>query len=228
MTVSNSTQSSAASAASSSTATGATSPKDLSQTFLKLLVAQLNNQDPLNPVDNSQITTQMAQISTVTGIGNLNTTVNQLVSQMQQSSAIQSAQLSGHSVMVSGDALNLASTGSGSSVAALGGINLDGAASSVTVTVKDTAGNTVRTLQLGAKPQGFSDFTWDGSTDAGGTATAGNYTYQVAATGSSGTVTATAYNAATVVGAVPQTDGSTQLLLGDGSQVAYSAIKQIL
>jgi flagellar basal-body rod modification protein FlgD len=169
----------------------------------------------------------MAQISTVTGIGNLNTSVSQLMSQMQQSSAIQSAQLAGHSVMVAGSGLSLAPTSQGG-VAALGGLSLPSDASAVTVTVQDSTGATVRTLQLGAKPQGFSDFTWDGSTDAGGTAAAGNYTFQVSATGSSGKVTADSYNAATVVGVVPQADGSMQMLLADGSQVAYSAIKQIL
>src|SRR5205807_4055681 len=60
--------------ATSSSATG-TSAQSLSDTFLKLLVAQMKNQDPLNPVDNSQVTSQMAQISTVTGISSLNSTV---------------------------------------------------------------------------------------------------------------------------------------------------------
>jgi flagellar basal-body rod modification protein FlgD len=209
------------------TGTSAASAQNLSQTFLQLLVAQLNNQDPLNPVDNSQLTSQMAQISTVTGIGNLNSTVSQLMAQMQQSSAIQTAQLAGHSVMVAGNGLSLASTSQGG-VAALGGISLPANASSVTVSIQDSTGATVRTLQLGAKPQGFSDFTWDGSTDAGGTAAAGSYSFQVQAAGPSGNVSTGVYNAMTVVGVVPQQDGSMQLLLADGSQVAYGAVKQIL
>src|ERR1700741_3509209 len=98
----------------SASATG-TSAQSLSNTFLKLLVAQMNNQDPLNPVDNSQITSQMAQISTVTGIGNLNTTVSQLVSQLQQSQAVQSTQMSGHAVLVPGNSLTLATTSTGGS-----------------------------------------------------------------------------------------------------------------
>jgi len=229
MTVASTTSTPGASAASAaSTGTNPYSAQNLSQTFLQLLVAQLNNQDPLNPVDNAQLTSQMAQISTVTGIGNLNTSVSQLTAQLQQSASIQSAQLAGHSVMVAGNGLALGSTGSGGGVSALGGFDLPSAASSVTVTIQDANGKTVRTLQLGSKPQGFSDFSWDGSTDAGGTAAAGSYSYQVQATGASGGVTPTAYNAATVVGVVPQADGSTQLLLGDGTQVAYGAVKQIL
>src|SRR3974390_1336435 len=128
-----------AAAGATGTASGATgaSSQNLSQTFLKLLVAQLNNQDPLNPVDNSQITSQMAQISTVTGIGNLNTTVSQLVSQLQQSQAVQSSQLYGHTVLVPGSGLTLASTSSSASgMAAFGGFSLAQAADAVSVTIK--------------------------------------------------------------------------------------------
>jgi len=227
----NSQTSTAASAASGSGASSAGSSQNLAQTFLQLLVAQMNNQDPLNPVDNSQLTTQMAQISTVTGINNLNSSVTNLMAQLQQSASIQSAQLTGHSVMVAGSALALNTNASGASatgVSAVGGYNLGGAANSVTVTVKDSTGATVRTMQLGAQSAGFQDFTWDGQTNAGTTAAAGAYQFSVTATGSAGTVTASPYNMMTVVGAVPQADGSTQLMLGDGSQVAYSSVKQII
>src|SRR5271165_5234411 len=76
------------SAVSATTASSTSSSTDLAQTFLQLLVAQMNNQDPLNPVDNSQLTTQMAQISTVTGINNMNTSINNLMTQLQQSASI--------------------------------------------------------------------------------------------------------------------------------------------
>lgn len=227
----NSSTSTAASAASSTGAGSAGSSQNLAQTFLQLLVAQMNNQDPLNPVDNSQLTTQMAQISTVTGINNLNTSVTNLMTQLQQSASIQSAQLTGHSVMVAGSDLALnsnAGAASGSGVSAVGGYNLAGAAGNVTVTVADASGATVRTLQLGPQSAGFQDFTWDGQTDQGATAAAGSYKFTVNATSTAGAVAASPYNIMTVVGAVPQADGSTQLMLGNGSQVAYSAVKQII
>ena len=229
-TVSNSATASAATPGANASSAG--SAQNLSDTFLKLLVAQMNNQDPLNPVDNSQLTTQMAQISTVTGINNLNSSVTSLMTQLQQSAAIQSAQLTGHSVMVAGSELPLAtnsSSASGTGVSAVGGYNLAGAASNVTVTVTDASGATVRTLHLGTQPAGFQDFTWDGRTDAGTTAAAGNYQFTVSAKGSAGAaVGAAAYNLMPVVGAVPQADGSTQLMLGNGTQTAYSAVKQII
>lgn len=221
---------SAATTGTTSSATGAGS-QNLSQTFLQLLVAQMNNQDPLNPVDSSQITSQMAQISTVTGINNLNTTVSQLVSQLQQSQAVQSTQISGHTVLVPGNSLTLATTstsGSTQTMAAYGGFSLPQSADSVTVTVKDQTGATVRTMNLGALGAGVQDFSWNGTTDSGAQAAAGSYTYTVAATAAGQSVSATAYSAQQVVGVAPQSDGSVQFLLSNGSQVAFSSIAQIM
>jgi len=225
----NSATSTAASAVSGTGTTSGTGSTNLQSTFLQLLVAQMNNQDPLNPTDSTQMTSELAQISTVTGINNLNTSVTGLMSQLQQSSAIQSAQLTGHSVMVAGSSLPLsANTSSSTGYSAVGGFSLAGPANNVTVTVKDSTGSTVRTLQLGAQSAGFQDFTWNGQTDSGATAAAGTYSFSVAATSTSGAVGTTAYNAQAVVGAVPQADGSTQLMLGNGNTVPYSAIEQII
>jgi flagellar basal-body rod modification protein FlgD len=195
-----------------------------------LLVAQMNNQDPLNPVDNNQLTTQMAQISTVTGINGLNTSVQGLLTQLQQSATIQSAQLTGHSAMIAGSGLTLGSnTSSSTGVSAVGGFNLASAAASVTVNVLNSSGQTVDTMNLGPQSAGFQDFTWDGSTTAGSTAAAGNYTFQVSATSSAGAaVTANPYNLMTIVGTVPQSSGALNLMLSNGTQVPYSSIEQII
>ena len=75
--------------------------------FLKLLVAQMKNQDPLNPMDNAQVTSQMAQISTVTGIDKLNTTVQGLSTQFMQLQTMQGASLVGHDVIVAGNKLSV-------------------------------------------------------------------------------------------------------------------------
>lgn len=232
--VANSATSTTSTAASATTGTGAAgglgSTQDLAQTFLTLLVAQMNNQDPLNPVDNNQLTTQMAQISTVTGINNLNGNVQSLLTQLQQSATIQSAQLTGHSVMVAGSSLPLApSSSSSTGVSAVGGFNLSGAASNVTVNVLNSSGQQVQTLNLGPMSAGFQDFTWNGSTAAGATAAAGSYTFQVNATAANGSsVTAAAYNLQTIVGTVPQSNGTLNLMLGNGTQVPYSAVEQII
>jgi flagellar basal-body rod modification protein FlgD len=96
------------------------------------------------------------------------------------------------------------------------------------VTVKDSTGATVRTINLGALGAGVQDFSWDGTTDSGAQAAAGSYSYSVSATAASQSVTATAYSAQQVVGVAPQSDGSVKLLLSNGSQVGFGSIAQIM
>src|SRR5215467_5754674 len=86
----------------SSGQSGALSSDDLQKRFLTLLVTQIQNQDPLNPMDNAQVTTQLAQLSTVSGIGQLNTTMQSLAASFSATQTLQSAALIGHNVMVAG------------------------------------------------------------------------------------------------------------------------------
>ena len=75
--------------------------------FLKLLTAQLKNQDPLNPLDNAQMTSQLAQISTVDGITKLNATMQAMLNNSSDSQTLQAAALVGHAVLVPGSSLTL-------------------------------------------------------------------------------------------------------------------------
>ena len=68
--------------------------------FMKLLVTQMKNQDPLNPLDNAQVTSQLAQLSTVTGIDKLNATLETMMSNAQNSQSLQASNLIGHAVLV--------------------------------------------------------------------------------------------------------------------------------
>lgn len=77
--------------------------EDIKGNFLNLLIAQMKNQDPTNPMQNNELTTQLAQISTVEGIEKLNKTVNTIVGQIDQSQALRASSLVGHSVMVPGN-----------------------------------------------------------------------------------------------------------------------------
>lgn len=122
--------------------------------FLKLLVAQLNNQDPLNPMDNAQMTTQMAQINTVSGIQELNATLKGMADQMASSQAMQGTTLIGKDALVEGDALAFdGGTGKGA-------FTLDGAATSVKVDIIGKNGETLQTLDLGAREAGQHGFEW--------------------------------------------------------------------
>lgn len=94
--------------------TGAPAPtaadvaQEASDRFLTLLVTQLRNQDPLNPLDNAQVTTQMAQISTVSGINKLNETIGALAASFAAGQYLQAVGLVGHEVTIAGDRVELA------------------------------------------------------------------------------------------------------------------------
>jgi flagellar basal-body rod modification protein FlgD len=128
--------------------------------FLKLLVAQMQNQDPLNPMDNAQVTSQMAQINTVTGIEKLNTTVQGLSSQFAQLQALQGASLVGRDVIVPGNLMDI----DPETAVGQGGFELTSAADSVTVEVLSASGQVVETLNLGAQSAGMHSFNWNAGT----------------------------------------------------------------
>jgi len=199
--------------------------KDAADRFLTLLVTQLQNQDPLNPMDNAQVTTQLAQISTVSGINQLNATVAALGASMGVTQSLQAASLVGHNVVVGGHSLDLV-TGSAAGATATGGVSLASDADQVNVTISDATGSVVRTLDLGAQKAGNQFFDWDGKTDSGSTAADGQYTFTVTATAAGKAVTADPLMQARVEG-VSASAGGVTLQLPDGSQVAFADVKQI-
>ena len=197
--------------------------KELNDRFLKLLVAQMKNQDPLNPLDNAEVTSQMAQINTVTGINGLNDTVARLVEQFGAMEALQASQLTGRNVLVEGGSVTLADKGA----SAMAGFELAGSASSVKIEIRDAAGNVVRSIDHGRADAGVSRFTWDGKNDAGAAVAAGSYSVTVVAKNGASSVSATPL-AVRKVEAVSRVDGATQLVLAGGGRIAYSDVKQIL
>jgi flagellar basal-body rod modification protein FlgD len=152
--------------------------------FLKLLVTQMQNQDPLNPLDNAQVTSQMAQISTVTGIDKLNGTVAGLTRQFMQMQALQGASLVGHDVTLEGDRIAVAG---GTGVA---GFELAGTADRVKVELLSPAGRVVDTLELGALSAGRHGFEWDAAAKA--QADGDGYRFRVVATAGATAVASTA------------------------------------
>lgn len=142
-------------------AAGLTSAADQEDRFMKLLVAQMKNQDPLNPMDNAQMTSQMAQINTVTGITQLNETMKSLSSQFLSMQILQSSGMVGHHVLVAGDTLNITNG------VAAGAVELAAGADTVTVDILSPGGQVLDTFNLGAKDAGRHEFTWDASAYGG-------------------------------------------------------------
>ena len=184
--------------------------------FLKLLVAQMQNQDPLSPMDNAQVTSQMAQINTVTGIDKLNTTVQGLSSQFMQLQAVQGASLVGRDVIVAGNKLNI----DPSPAVGQGGFELTGAADAVKVEILGPSGAVVQTLNLGAEGAGVHSFNWPS-----GTATdASGLTFRVSATLGGVATTATALMRDRV-DAISTSGTTFNLELANSGTVPYSAVK---
>jgi len=188
--------------------------------FLQLLVTQLKNQDPLNPLDNAQITSQMAQLSTVSGIEKLNTTLASLAASYTATQSMQATSMIGHGVLVTGSAINLKGG------MALAGVELAQPADKVIVSINDASGNVLQQVDIGAQAAGVSAFQWDGNT-GGGTAADGAYTFSVNATSNGQKVNANPLAFGQVTAVSPGAQGATLAIGGLGS-VALSDIKQVV
>ena len=199
---------------------GSTGMNSIEQSFLTLLTTQLKNQDPLNPMDNAQMTSQLAQISTVNGIQQLNATLQTMMSNATQSQSLQAAALVGHGVLVPGSGLALQNG------TAVGGVNLSGAADGVTVTIKDSNGLTMRTLDLGAMAAGTNAFQWDGKTDSGAAAAPGSYSFSVAAVQGTNKVAASGLQLGTVTSVLNSSQG-VSLNVGSLGTFNISQVTQI-
>ncbi|WP_020654791.1 flagellar hook assembly protein FlgD [Massilia niastensis] len=128
--------------------------------FMKLLVTQLKNQDPLNPLDNAQVTSQLAQLSTVTGVNKLNTTLESLKGSYQTAESMQAANLIEKTVLVEGDTTYLTDG------AAVFGLELGTPADKVKIIITDPAtGKDVATIDMGAQEAGILPIGWDGAPD---------------------------------------------------------------
>ena len=184
--------------------------------FLKLLVAQLNNQDPMNPMDNAQMTTQMAQINTVTGIEQVNQSIKDLASQMSAMQNMSAAQMIGRDVLVEGDALSLDGAGN-----ARGTFALSGAAETVKVEVLSAGGQLLDTQSLGARTAGQHDFGFTSTSLPEGAR------FRISASQSGAAVAATELSVGRVVSVSTDAANALQLQLKDGSTVGYSQLKSI-
>jgi flagellar basal-body rod modification protein FlgD len=205
-----------ANATTGKTAASKTTDTSATDRFLKLLVTQMQNQDPLNPMDNAQVTSQMAQISTVSGIQDLNTTMAGLNSQFVQLQAVQGASLVGHDVTLAGNRLDV-TPGSGAGV---GGFELNSAADSVKVEILSGGGRLLDTIDLGAQPAGMNGFTWAGAADNT------PYTFKVTASASGTALTPTALMRDHVY-AVSIVNNQLTLQTAASGPVAYSNVRAV-
>lgn len=209
----NATSGTGTSAASQLTSKNAVDTQDR---FLKLLVAQMQNQDPMNPMDNAQVTSQMAQIQTVSGISGLDKSIQSLSTQFGQMQTLQGVALVGRDVSIPGNKMFIENN------AGHAAYELSGPADKVKLEVLSTAGAVLDTVELGAQGAGIHQFDWPADKSRGYT----QVNYRITATSGAAAVSTTLY-ASDKVASVSNDGGKLQLQLEKLGLVDYSSIKSI-
>lgn len=188
--------------------------------FLKLMTAQLNNQDPFDPVDNTQMVAQMAQFSSLAGITEMSTTLKAIAEKLGAAPASEAMGYIGRTVLTEGE-VAFARTSGGIA----GAIELDGTAD-VTVTIESGDGTVLKTIPLGTQTAGTIEYNWDGTTDAGEPAGAGPFRVRVDAAADGIAVGARSLVWAPVQSVSTGSAGAMLTLPGIGT-VPAAAIRQI-
>ena len=160
----------------------------LQDQFLTLLVTQLQNQDPLNPMQNAELTSQLAQISTVEGITNLKNTMLAISGQIDVSQSMNAVAMIGKGVLIPGTKVKVGVDGDNGAerVVTPYGVDLQGDAAKVQVRISDSNGVVVRTIELGEQKTGVYTLNWDGKNDSGVALEPGAYNVSILATDADG------------------------------------------
>jgi flagellar basal-body rod modification protein FlgD len=214
---------------STSTSTSTSSVSADQDKFMKLLVTQLQNQDPLNPMDNAEMTSQLAQLSTVTGINQVNATLESLRTDIASSQSSSAINLIGKGILVEGKGIQLnSSTADDGTVtnSSVFGVDLASDSESVSIAIQDSTGKTVRTMSMTNAEAGTYPVTWDGTQDDKTVAAAGSYTFTVTASTAGSALTATPLQLAAVASV---STGSAGVKLNTSlGHFAMSDVKEVL
>ena len=160
---------------------GANSPTKLKEEFLMLLITQIQNQDPLNPLDPAAFTSQLAEFSSLEQLIG----INQL---LDEQASLQAVAIGTSAAAFVGQNAEVRSTQLGLREGVADGIrfNLSADSSETTLRILDSTGRLVRSVSLGAAQSGDNEYAWDGLDDAGETVADGLYRFEVAASNADG------------------------------------------
>ena len=189
--------------------------------FMLMLVAQLKNQDPLNPQDSSAFVAQLAQITQVEQTYNVNANLERLMAAQNSANSLSAVSLIGKVVSAQGSQVALTS-GTPSTL----NFTLPSAATQVKVEIRDANGNIVRTLTQGATETGAGNIAWDGKDDNNNTLVSGKYSFSVSGTDASGqTIQGTSMIQGQVSGV--RLAGSTLVLTVNGLDVPLASVLEV-
>ena len=192
--------------------------------FLELMITQLQNQDPFQPMENGEFLGQMAQFSTVSGIGDMSKALNELAESLYSSQALQASSMIGRSVLTEGSVGKL-----GDGQPLQGAVDLPFATSNAFVRVQAPNGQVVREIALGSRGAGLANFEWDGVQADGSTAPAGEY-FVTAGYTQNGQETALNTLVSTRVASVSLSGGgtNTRITTEAGEELSLSQIRAVL
>ena len=210
----------------STTSTAATAVKGSSSLgtsdFLKLLTAQLQNQDPFSPTDNSQMVAQLAQITSTSGITDINTTLKAIQTKLGATGTADALAYVGRTVLTEGDVAYGRAAGGLS-----GAVELDDAATDVSVSIRDANGQILNTLRLGPHAAGTMSYDWDGKTADGSDAGPGPFTVAVSAANAGASVTSRGLVWAPVAAVSVPASGAPLLTVPGLGQIPVTAVRQV-
>ena len=192
-----------------------------SEDFMKLLIAQLQNQDPESPVDTKELVTQLSQLTSVQQLTTMAGKLDGLTTAVNGMAANQSAGLIGKNVEANGNTVHLDATG-GTTTA----VNFRQNAEKVSVSVMNEAGRIVRTIDMPPQKAGVVSVAWDGLGDDLERATPGAYTLTVSAKDGNGNPVDADMKVAGVVSGVSYEHGAPELVLGT-RRVPLSSVTSI-
>ena len=192
--------------------------------FMTLLITQLKNQDPLNPMENAEMTSQLAQMSTVTGIEKLNATVASMINSLGEMQTMQAANMIGSNVMVAGNGIYADGKGN----VAFGAVDLPSPAEKVTVKIMDKDGKVVAEQDYGKQDQGVMRFAWQSNDAEGAALKEGRYSFRVEASDAAGKKMETAAMQIGTVIALTRENGKFVLDLGALGKTDMGKVQQIL
>lgn len=188
--------------------------------FLKLLLNQMSNQDPLNPVTNQDFVAQLAQFSSLEQLTNVNTQLTTMTTNQTSQSSANAVTFIGKNVEAMGDWMSYDGSGSGAV-----NYTLAGAADNVTITIKDSSGSIVRTQTLSNVSKGDHTWTWDGKDKNNSPMKAGTYTMSVSAEDSSGTAVSSYTTVTGRIDGINYESGYPKLMIGDQEITLSDIIK---
>lgn len=189
--------------------------------FLKLMLAQLRNQDPLKPLQPAEFLSQLAQFSNVVAAQQTQTSVADLAASMRSSQVMEGVSLVGRTVLAAGDRARLGETG-----AVRGAVDAPEGSDRIEVSVRDSSGALVRRLAVPSNG-GVTDFAWDGLDDAGRRVAPGSYRFASQAGSGPATIATETLLEQRVQSVTLDTRGGNLVLNTGGGALALSAVRQV-